>query len=58
MRFNESFLPITSSRYFFTLSGTPFRAIPIQVNSLKDQIYNWTYSDEQRAKTNWVNTTR
>ena len=35
------------------LSGTPFRAI----NSgefIEDQIYNWTYSDEQRAKDSWV----
>jgi hypothetical protein len=50
--FNESFLPITSARYLY-LSGTPFRAI----NSgefIEDQIYNWTYSDEQRAKTNWI----
>jgi DNA or RNA helicases of superfamily II len=49
---NESWLPITSSRYLY-LSGTPFRAI----NSgefIEDQIYNWTYSDEQRAKENWV----
>jgi hypothetical protein len=49
---NESFLPITSPRYLF-LSGTPFRAM----NSgefIEDQIYNWTYSDEQRAKENWV----
>lgn len=50
--YNESFLPITTSYYLF-LSGTPFRAI----NSgefIEDQIYNWTYSDEQRAKENWV----
>ena len=49
---NESFLPITSQRYLY-LSGTPFRAI----NSgefIEDQIYNWTYTDEQRAKANWV----
>jgi hypothetical protein len=48
---NESFLPITTPRYLY-LSGTPFRAI----NSgefIEDQIYNWTYSDEQRAKTQW-----
>jgi hypothetical protein len=48
---NETFLPITAPRYLY-LSGTPFRAI----NSgefIEDQIYNWTYSDEQRAKTNW-----
>ena len=50
--YNETFLPITTSHYLF-LSGTPFRAI----NSgefIEDQIYNWTYSDEQRAKENWV----
>ena len=50
--YNESFLPITTGHYLF-LSGTPFRAI----NSgefIEDQIYNWTYSDEQRAKNNWV----
>lgn len=49
--YNETFLPITTSHYLF-LSGTPFRAI----NSgefIEDQIYNWTYSDEQRAKANW-----
>lgn len=50
--YNESFLPITTGYYLF-LSGTPFRAI----NSgefIEDQIYNWTYSDEQCAKNNWV----
>jgi len=49
--YNETFLPITTSYYLF-LSGTPFRAI----NSgefIEDQIYNWTYSDEQRAKEAW-----
>lgn len=50
--YNESFLPITTS-YFLFLSGTPFRAI----NSgefIEDQIFNWTYSDEQREKENWI----
>ena len=50
--FNETFLPITT-RYYLYLSGTPFRAI----NSgefIEDQIYNWTYSDEQRAKAEWI----
>lgn len=49
---NETWLPITTTRYLY-LSGTPFRAI----NSgefIEDQIYNWTYSDEQRAKENWT----
>ena len=52
--FNETFLPI-STRYYLYLSGTPFRAI----NSgefIEDQIYNWTYSDEQRAKAEWIGT--
>lgn len=51
---NETWLPITTSYYLF-LSGTPFRAI----NSgefIEDQIYNWTYSDEQREKENWGDT--
>lgn len=50
--YNETFLPITTRHYLF-LSGTPFRAI----NSgefIEDQIYNWTYSDEQRAKESWI----
>ena len=50
--YNETFLPISTSYYLF-LSGTPFRAI----NSgefIEDQIYNWTYSDEQKAKENWI----
>lgn len=48
----ESRLPITSYHYLF-LSGTPFRAL----NSgefVEDQVYSWTYSDEQRAKNEWV----
>lgn len=48
---NESFLPISAYHYLY-LSGTPFRAL----NSgefLEDQIFNWTYSDEQSAKENW-----
>ena len=50
-RLDETWLPITAMRYLY-LSGTPFRAI----NSgefIEDQIYNWTYSDEQRAKAEW-----
>lgn len=50
--YNETFLPISTSYYLF-LSGTPFRAI----NSgefIEDQIFNWTYSDEQREKENWI----
>ncbi len=50
--YNETFLPISTGYYLF-LSGTPFRAI----NSgefIEDQIYNWTYSDEQNAKESWI----
>ena len=50
-RFDEDIIPITTNAYLY-LSGTPFRAI----NSgefIEEQIYNWTYSDEQRAKTEW-----
>lgn len=49
---DETWLPITADHYLY-LSGTPFRAI----NSgefIEDQIYNWTYSDEQRAKESWT----
>ncbi len=48
---NETFLPITSDYYLY-LSGTPFRAINTG-EFLEDQIYSWTYSDEQREKANW-----
>ena len=49
--YDESWLPITTSYYLY-LSGTPFRAL----NSgefIEEQIYNWTYSDEQKAKEEW-----
>ena len=49
--FDESNMPITTGHYLY-LSGTPFRAI----NSgefIEEQIYNWTYSDEQREKEEW-----
>lgn len=48
---NESFLPITSDYYLY-LSGTPFRSINTG-EFLEDQIYSWTYSDEQKAKEEW-----
>lgn len=49
--FDEDLLPITTDHYLY-LSGTPFRAI----NSgefIEEQIFNWTYSDEQKAKNAW-----
>lgn len=48
---NETWLPI-SSRYYLYLSGTPFRAINTG-EFIEEQIFNWTYSDEQRAKAEW-----
>ena len=49
---DETYLPI-QSRFYLYLSGTPFRAL----NSgefIEDQVFNWTYSDEQRCKEEWV----
>ena len=48
---NESWLPI-STQYYLFLSGTPFRAIN-NGEFIEEQIFNWTYSDEQRAKAGW-----
>ena len=50
--YDETWLPITTSYYLY-LSGTPFRALNTG-EFIEDQIYNWTYSDEQRAKLNWT----
>jgi len=47
----EDIMPITTNGYLY-LSGTPFRAIA-SGEFIEDQIYNWTYSDEQRAKQEW-----
>ena len=49
--FDEEILPITTDNYLY-LSGTPFRAIA-SGEFIEEQIYNWTYSDEQRAKREW-----
>lgn len=50
--FDEDILPITTDHYLY-LSGTPFRAIA-SGEFIEEQIFNWTYSDEQRAKQSWV----
>jgi possible uncharacterized restriction enzyme len=49
--FDEGLLPITTKHYLY-LSGTPFRAIA-GGEFIEEQIYNWTYSDEQKAKAEW-----
>ena len=49
--FDADIIPITTDHFLY-LSGTPFRAI----NSgefIEEQIFNWTYSDEQNAKEKW-----
>ncbi len=42
------FLPITTRAYLY-LSGTPFRALSTG-EFIEEQIFNWTYTDEQHAK--------
>lgn len=49
--FDENNMPITTGAYLY-LSGTPFRAIS-SGEFIEEQIYNWTYSDEQKAKLSW-----
>lgn len=42
-----------TGRHYLYLSGTPFRAIT-NGEFTEDQIFNWTYTDEQREKENWL----
>lgn len=49
--FDEDTMPITTDNYLY-LSGTPFRAIT-SGEFIEEQIFNWTYSDEQKAKEKW-----
>lgn len=49
--YSEDIMPLTTHAYLY-LSGTPFRAL----NSgefIEEEIFNWTYSDEQQAKAEW-----
>ena len=48
---DEKISPLKTNHYLY-LSGTPFRAIETG-EFIEDQIYNWTYSDEQHAKEKW-----
>jgi hypothetical protein len=50
--FDEEILPIKTNHYLY-LSGTPFRAIE-SGEFIEEQIFNWTYSDEQKAKEEWI----
>ncbi len=47
------FLPITTKAYLY-LSGTPFKALATG-EFIEEQIFNWTYTDEQRAKEELAN---
>jgi hypothetical protein len=49
--FDEEMIPITTNGFLY-LSGTPFRAIS-SGEFIEEQIFNWTYSNEQNAKENW-----
>ena len=48
------FLPITTKAYLY-LSGTPFKALATG-EFIEEQIFNWTYTDEQREKTEFAAT--
>ena len=47
------FLPISTRAYLY-LSGTPFRALS-SGEFIEEQIFNWTYTDEQRIKIEFAN---
>ena len=44
----DSFVPIKAGAYLY-LSGTPFKVLR-EGRFIEEQIFNWTYTDEQRAK--------
>ncbi|MCH3973649.1 restriction endonuclease [Bifidobacterium tibiigranuli] len=48
----NQFLPITTRAYLY-LSGTPFKALATG-EFIEEQIFNWTYTDEQRAKQDYA----
>lgn len=47
----SEFLPITTRSYLY-LSGTPFKALATG-EFIEEQIFNWTYTDEQETKAAW-----
>lgn len=44
----DAFVPIKARAYLY-LSGTPFKVLK-EGRFIEEQIFNWTYTDEQRAK--------
>lgn len=49
--FDEDIIPITTESFLY-LSGTPFKALS-SGEFIEEEIFNWTYSDEQKAKELW-----
>lgn len=49
--FSEEKFPLTTKSFLY-LTGTPFRALA-NGEFLEDQIFTWSYIDEQRAKNEW-----
>ena len=50
--YQHELMPITGDFHLY-LSGTPFRALT-NGEFIEDQIFNWSYVDEQRAKKSFV----
>mgnify|MGYP001303681862 CR=1 FL=1 len=50
--FEKDLMPITGDFHLY-LSGTPFRALT-NGEFIEDQIFNWSYVDEQREKNNFI----
>ena len=49
--FDAEIIPITTDAFLY-LSGTPFKALS-SGEFIEEEIFNWTYSDEQKAKEEW-----
>jgi hypothetical protein len=49
--YDQDSVPLTTDHFLY-LSGTPFRALETG-EFIEEQIFNWTYADEQKAKINW-----
>ncbi|WEK13904.1 MAG: restriction endonuclease [Candidatus Microbacterium phytovorans] len=48
----DAFVPIKTRAYLY-LSGTPFKVLN-EGRFIEEQIFNWTYTDEQRAKADFA----
>lgn len=48
----DAFVPIKTNAYLY-LSGTPFKVLN-EGRFIEEQIFNWTYTDEQRAKADFA----